>query len=244
MKVEESGAPGFSKEYINRRRRICSEICCLAFSFARHPSLTRSRTHSGNFVRLQRSAMTPISLMCSWMSWSTEGSVSNSRLQHRGNAPACIRYVWCWLELSLPPSSASAGRITPSIKHSLSPCKHALKKSFVLLPLRRSERRQLLQLITCSDGLPDTRCCRSVALKVPLRGHFHPIKDFWVALEHFPEWNIFYPGLHHNPCIHERDRIHNYSWITPSTVFMTSLETALPKEGQISSNNPQHYYFT
>lgn len=51
MKVEARGAAAFSKEYINRQQRICSEICSLAFSFTRRPSHTQACwTHGGNFV--------------------------------------------------------------------------------------------------------------------------------------------------------------------------------------------------
>lgn len=69
------------------------------------------------------------------------------------------------------------------------------EEKFFTLAITVSMRSQLLQLITCSDGLADTCYCRSVALKVPLRGPLQLMKDFWVALEHFPAYNILCSGL-------------------------------------------------
>ncbi len=83
------------------------------------------------------------------------------------------------------------------------------EEKFCTLAIAASERSQLLQLIACSDGLADTWYCRSVVLTVLLRGHLQPMKDFWVALEHFPAWNIFCPGLLNYLYVREDDRIHN-----------------------------------
>lgn len=97
MKVEERGAPGFSKEYINRREKDLLRDLQPHFSHSLailHTLMAHSRTHThiGNFVELQRSVMTPISLMCSWMSSDTEVSVSNLACS-AGSALPCIRYV-------------------------------------------------------------------------------------------------------------------------------------------------------
>lgn len=83
------------------------------------------------------------------------------------------------------------------------------EEKFCTLAITARERSQLLQLITCSDGLADTWYRRSVALTVPLRGHLHPMKDFWMALDHFPAWDIFCPALWNHLYIREDERIHN-----------------------------------
>lgn len=149
--------------------------------------------------------MTPILPVCSWMSSDMERSVSN--LTHSaGNALPRIRYVWFWFKHKLPPSSVGGThRITSSVTYSLSLCTEV---KFCTLAITARETSQLLQLITCSDGVTDTWCCRSVALTVLLRGHLQPMKDFWMALDHFPTWNIFWPGLWTHLSIQEDERIH------------------------------------
>lgn len=145
--------------------------------------------------------MTPI-LLSSWMSSDTEGNVSNLTCS-AGNALPRIRYVWFWFKHKLPPSSVGGRHITSSVKYSLSLC---TEEKFCTLAITARETSQLLQLITCSDGVTDTWCCRSVALTVLLRGHLQPMKDFWMALDHFPTWNIFWTGLWTHLYIHEDER--------------------------------------
>lgn len=103
-----------------------------------------------------------------------------------GAALACISEAQVWF---IQPLLQSVGGGAPSRKYSLSLCKHAPRKSFVHLP-RWLGRRALLQLIMCSDGLTDTQNCRSLLLTVLLRGHLLPVKDFPMALDHFPAWDV------------------------------------------------------
>ena len=128
--------------------------------------------------------MTPISLMCSWMSSDTEGNVTNLACS-TGNALPCIRYVW--FRFKQKTTSVLCGGKRPHRtfnKIFLITMQTCTEEKFCTLAIVASERRQLLQLITCSDGLTDTWYCRSVVLKVPLRGYFQSVKDFWEALEH------------------------------------------------------------
>lgn len=140
MKVGERGAPGFSKEYINRRQRIRSEICCLAFSFTRYPSNSCPLTHSHPHQKLcgtSEECDDPYFYLHvpGWVQTLKGGEAISPAAQAK-RCPA-FPYVWFWFKQRLSSSSEGGGHITPSIKYSLSLRKHALKKSFVVLPLRR-----------------------------------------------------------------------------------------------------------
>lgn len=64
------------------------------------------------------------------------------------------------------------------------------KEKFCSLATMAGEKSQLLQLIMCSDGLTDTQNCRSLVLTVVLRGHLLSAKDFSMAIDHFPAWDV------------------------------------------------------
>lgn len=64
------------------------------------------------------------------------------------------------------------------------------EEKFCSLAMMAGEKSQLLQLIMCSDGLTDTQNCRSLVLTVLLKGHLVPVKDFSMALDHFPAWDV------------------------------------------------------
>lgn len=161
MKVEERGAPGFSKEYINRRQRICSEICGLIHlpSFTYSCPLTHSHPHKTLCV------MTPILLICS--SKQSRPQLWQSAALHS----LCVILISDLHPLWGRPSHTFN-------KIFLITMQTCTEEKFCTLAITARERSQLLQLITCSDGLADTWYRRSVALTVPLRGHLHPMKDF------------------------------------------------------------------
>lgn len=64
------------------------------------------------------------------------------------------------------------------------------EENFCSRAMMTGEKSQLLQLIMCSDGLTDMQNCRSLVLTVLLRGHLVPVKDFSMALDHFPAWDV------------------------------------------------------
>lgn len=166
MKVEERGAPGFSKEYINRQQRICSEIRCLAFSFTRSlsfqltPTHTLPPTHIRNFAGLQRSVMTPIftyMLLDEFRHWRER---KQSLLQHRQSA--ALHFLMCDSDLSRDYLRPPRGRPYHTFnKILLIAAQTCTEEKFCGLAITARELSQLLQLITCSDGLADTRHSQS-----------------------------------------------------------------------------------
>lgn len=64
------------------------------------------------------------------------------------------------------------------------------EEKFCSLATMAGETSQALQLIMCSDGLTDMQNRRSLVLTVLLWGHLLPVKDFSMALDHFPAGDI------------------------------------------------------
>lgn len=201
MKVEERGAPGFSKEYINRRAKNLQ----LHFSHSLailHRLLAHSRTHTLGSLWNYRGVGWPPFHSCvpGWvqtLKWAL--AISPAALAAR-----CPAFVMCESDLRGEYLHRLWGRPYHTFKkYSLSLCKHALKKKFCTCAITAS---QLLQLITCSDGLADTQYCRSVVLAVLLRGHLQHMKDFWVAP--WTHSSVKHILLNHLD-VQEDDRIHN-----------------------------------
>lgn len=150
---------------------------------------THSHTHAEFLREILRSVMTLILLICSEISSDCKRSTSNLH-GSTGAALACISYTPVWFKQQPLQSARGATPYYTFNKIFLITMQTFTEEKFCSLAMVAGEKSQLLQLIMCSDGLTDTQNCRSLVLTALLRGHLLSVKDFSMALDHFPAWDV------------------------------------------------------